>query len=557
MAEQATILVNEQVIVNQQLVNADNGGVLMIADVPAVTAGQKKLFRAGQSGTYTNAGGLVVDLNGKIVDLYYDGTTWSKVEVALQKGADGKTIEDWSAKPFIAGSQVFYNSKIFDATTNAAASDVPGTASVWVEKFRSSSILKALPIDIMNKAKANPSEIFEAILDNTTTFKPVWHIGEKQFVDATGAIVDIGVRIVSITDLLIWNGETTKTIDIVAETDTSTWSLSGIPSGVTASATNGTGNATVTLTFASEFYLEDDVMVTLTSGTESDYMILRDALKEMVITVKLTADNQTFTVPTMTGRNSYNFTVDYGDGMVQNYTTATASHAYTAVAGTEFKVRMRGITDFNFSGINGGSKLMMKAINKNTLDKVLTTMNLSGCTNLTYVGKNAFSSYSGTNLSDALIKCGTAGSGFNIHSDAFKGLTQVTSIQGLFSSSKIIQAPAGLFDSFTAVTNASYVFYVTSLTSIPSGLLDNMAEISNVEYMFYAMSALTSVPNRLFQNQKKLTNVQQCFRLCSNAVADAFQLYTDMNQGAPTTTIGCFMNVNKMTNLASVPSTWK
>lgn len=85
-------------------------------------------------GTYPNAGNITVE-TGKFAILSRVGTTWSKVEVALQKGADGKTIEDWSAKAFPIGSSVYFNGKIFhNATTAAASTDMPGTSSVWVEK---------------------------------------------------------------------------------------------------------------------------------------------------------------------------------------------------------------------------------------------------------------------------------------------------------------------------------------------------------------------------------------------------------------------------------------
>ena len=57
-------------------------GVLDISDPAPTTIG---LYRLSEVGTYTNLGGLVTTA-GKINDAYFDGTTWSKVEVALQSG---------------------------------------------------------------------------------------------------------------------------------------------------------------------------------------------------------------------------------------------------------------------------------------------------------------------------------------------------------------------------------------------------------------------------------------------------------------------------------------
>src|SRR5690606_3703503 len=56
------------------LLTSSFGGKLMIADTPTPTA--PIWFFAGESGTYANAGGLVVDTNGKLVILNYDGTNW-------------------------------------------------------------------------------------------------------------------------------------------------------------------------------------------------------------------------------------------------------------------------------------------------------------------------------------------------------------------------------------------------------------------------------------------------------------------------------------------------
>lgn len=57
------------------------GGDLLIADDPDPTV--PTWYYAGESGTYTNAGGLVVDTTGKIVILNFDGTVWSKIETIV------------------------------------------------------------------------------------------------------------------------------------------------------------------------------------------------------------------------------------------------------------------------------------------------------------------------------------------------------------------------------------------------------------------------------------------------------------------------------------------
>lgn len=54
-----------------------------------------------------------------------------------EKGTDGKTIEDWSAKTYVAGSNVFKDGKIWGNSVDAISTDVPGVSTKWVEKIGS------------------------------------------------------------------------------------------------------------------------------------------------------------------------------------------------------------------------------------------------------------------------------------------------------------------------------------------------------------------------------------------------------------------------------------
>ena len=73
-----------------QLLTTSFGGDLVVSDNPQPTSA--KWYFAKESGTYPNAGGLVVDLNNKLAVLNYDGTTWSKVEVAMPNAFE-KSLE--------------------------------------------------------------------------------------------------------------------------------------------------------------------------------------------------------------------------------------------------------------------------------------------------------------------------------------------------------------------------------------------------------------------------------------------------------------------------------
>ena len=73
MAEQITINVTENKTINV----SDVLGNLKIADAAPTENG---LYILADAGTYTNLGGLVATAD-KLNYAYFDGTTWSKVEV--------------------------------------------------------------------------------------------------------------------------------------------------------------------------------------------------------------------------------------------------------------------------------------------------------------------------------------------------------------------------------------------------------------------------------------------------------------------------------------------
>ena len=110
------------------------GGIakpLAISDASPTVSGW---YKPTTSGAYANAGGLVAQV-GYDTLFYFDGTTWSKVEVALQKGADGKTIERYDAnKSYESGTVLFYNyNKIYTAVENINVGENPDNTP---NKFR-------------------------------------------------------------------------------------------------------------------------------------------------------------------------------------------------------------------------------------------------------------------------------------------------------------------------------------------------------------------------------------------------------------------------------------
>ena len=215
--------------------------------------------------------------------------------------------------------------------------------------------------------------------------------------------------------------------------------------------------------------------------------------------------------------------------------------------------------EFDFGAGNAGrrtSRLMLKSVDKNTMPKTMTFFDLAGCTNLVYLCRGAYSSWIATPEFSPLYVTNSLNVVF--HPKAFEGLESVTSISNMFAGAgqtNNFDIPAGLLDPFVNVTSAVGLFRGLA-KPLPVGILDKLVNLEDVTSMFQT-ATITSIDNRIFKNQTKLKNVSQCFRLATSLVADAYQLYTDMNQGSPTTVNGCFVNVNSMTNLAQVPTAWK
>ena len=304
------------------------------------------------------------------------------------------------------------------------------------------------------------------------------------------------------------------------------------------------------------YHIGNGTFVDVTGVTVVPYVVI----PELVFKVKLTADNEKFVFPTRnTTALPINMQIDWGDGTSSNHSSQIVDHTYSGAAGDEFTVRVTGsaIPYFDFSSNNARrtSRLMLNSIEKNTLPaRSMEFFSIMGCDNIRYIGPEAFQSFSGTTLSLSLASYQNV----TFHKDAFKGLQHITNINNLLggtASNGLYTLPAGLFDYFIGVKFAQNLFRLID-SPLPSGILDKMINLEDVTSILQA-AKITSIDNRIFKNQKKLVNVTSAFQGASSLVADAYQLYSDMNQGAPTTTKSCFLTANAMTNLASVPTTWK
>ena len=108
-------------------------GKLAISDTAPTTQG---LYILSDIGIYTNLGGLMTT-EGKMNYAYFDGTTWSKIEVELPKAKDGKTIEHWDVSmAYTKGTFIFYNFKIYSLAEDTNAGENPdNTPNKFIFEF--------------------------------------------------------------------------------------------------------------------------------------------------------------------------------------------------------------------------------------------------------------------------------------------------------------------------------------------------------------------------------------------------------------------------------------
>jgi len=195
------------------------------------------------------------------------------------------------------------------------------------------------------------------------------------------------------------------------------------------------------------------------------------------------------------------YTVDWGDGIVENYATGVQSyHQY----------------DYNSSEFTGteSSRGYRQAIVTVTpqAGQILTNIDLNKKHN--QVGLNNYSSgwldvkISGASIS-SLFMSGTSVSSAILEQFSFIGLNAVTSMYQMFSGcSSLSSVP--LFDT-SSVTNMYRMFYqCSSLSSVP---LFDTSSVTSMYQMFYQCSSLSSVP--LFDTSL-VTDMDYMFSGCSS-----------------------------------------
>lgn len=187
---------------------------------------------------------------------------------------------------------------------------------------------------------------------------------------------------------------------------------------------------------------------------------------------------------TVTFQAKGNFTVDWGDGTVENFNKSSLSsivHSYNVKIGTKsyYDVIVSGsVTDLSFNAANGLSAV------KNALPPSLRE-------------KTDFSlMFAYLNEID-----------LTINADLFKYCSQALKFDSCFLNSNLLEIPAGLFRKCKAATSFSGCFRNTKITAIPDGLFASLITMEDLSYCFYGCSLLTSIGNDILAMCKSVKNL--------------------------------------------------
>jgi hypothetical protein len=183
--------------------------------------------------------------------------------------------------------------------------------------------------------------------------------------------------------------------------------------------------------------------------------------------------------------NTYNFTVDYGDGSpvetITSYNQAEATHIYAVP--NVYNVTITGTCErllFMDGGVSVNAVLTVEQWGDIGITDAYQAF--QHCTNLTSVASNFW--------------------------------PNVTSVQNLFFGTSLASIPTGFFSSNSSgIVDLTQSFAeITELTSLPIDLFDELVNLANCTGTF-SNCGLTSIPENLFLNNP-LTTLNSCFTGC-------------------------------------------
>ena len=233
-------------------------------------------------------------------------------------------------------------------------------------------------------------------------------------------------------------------------------------------------------------------------------------------TVKINIDDELFGVTY--AHNVYGFigTIDWGDGTTSTYDkligwpthdytakgeyTVTATGTCIALGQAQYENGIPQNVNLDMSDLITGKSVQTRA----DLDERSAFI-----TEVLHIGKDmgVFALLAAFDGQKKLVK---------VHDNAFKGLTECSIFEGVFSGCYALQnIPKGLFDNCTKAETFRAAFNgCTALTSIPQGLFDKCTEVTSFYETFENCRNIKEIPAGLFNYNIKVTNFGRTFAEC-------------------------------------------
>ena len=214
---------------------------------------------------------------------------------------------------------------------------------------------------------------------------------------------------------------------------------------------------------------------------------------------------------------NYNFTVDYGDGTVEEITSFNDEDIYHTyqTAGT-YDVKINGLCE-GWSFYNVGDSASNLTQIKQWGVTQAKHIDFGNCTNLSgqipTPVKNSFTTVESFRL--LFYNCTNLNS--QIPENLFYNATNVITLRNAFNISGVTgNIPENLLSYCTKVENVEFLFDKSNITGhIPENLFSKCSNLKSVMALFQETSISGVIPGKLFYNCSNITKASQIFRGCT------------------------------------------
>ncbi|WP_422106260.1 BspA family leucine-rich repeat surface protein [Winogradskyella sp.] len=191
------------------------------------------------------------------------------------------------------------------------------------------------------------------------------------------------------------------------------------------------------------------------------------------------ADNESITIPTFSG-DTYNYTVDWGDGTIDSGLTGNATHSYTS-AGT-YTVRIIGAFSRIYFNNTGDRNKIIDITQWGDNPWTSMARAFHGCSNLNISATDAPNLSGVTNLSYMFSEASSMNAAIG-----HWNVSAVTNMRFMFFDASAFNQDIGNWD-VSAVTDMSGMFYIAERFNQDIGNWD-VSSVTDMGFMFYSASA--------------------------------------------------------------------